>query len=51
MLFKCRIFSHTGETGVDGKFIGDFVATGIIPNALEKIRENGVAVNNDWFTN
>ena len=47
-LFK---YEHTGETGVDGKFIGDFVATGIIPNALEKIRENGVAVNNDWFTN
>lgn len=44
-------YEHTGETGVDGKFIGDFVATGIIPNALEKIRENGVAVNNDWFTN
>lgn len=44
-------YEHTGETGVDGKFIGNFVATGIIPNALEKIRENGVAVNNDWFTN
>ena len=44
-------YEHTGETGVNGKFIGDFVATGIIPNALEKIRENGVAVNNDWFTN
>lgn len=44
-------YEQTGETGVDGKFIGDFVATGIIPNALEKIRENGVAVNNDWFTN
>ena len=44
-------YEHTGETGVDGKFIGDFVATGIIPNALEKIRENGVAVNNDWFIN
>ena len=44
-------YEHTGETGVDGKFIGDFVATVIIPNALEKIRENGVAVNNDWFTN
>ena len=44
-------YEHTGETGVDGKFIGDFVATGIIPNTLEKIRENGVAVNNDWFTN
>lgn len=44
-------YEHTGETGVDGKFIGNFVATGIIPNALEKIRENGVAINNDWFTN
>lgn len=44
-------YEHTGETGVDGKFIGDFVATGIIPHAIEKIRENGVAVNNDWFTN
>ena len=44
-------YEHSGETGVDGKFIGNFVATGIIPNALEKIRENGVAVNNDWFTN
>lgn len=44
-------YEHSGETGVDGKFIGNFVATGIIPNALEKIKENGVAVNNDWFTN
>ena len=44
-------YEHSGETGVDGKFVGDFVATGIIPNALEKIRENGVAINNDWFTN
>lgn len=44
-------YEHSGETGVDGKFIGNFVATGIIPNALEKIRENGVAINNDWFTN
>ena len=44
-------YEHTGETGVDGKFIGDFFAPGIFPNALEKIRENGVAVNNDWFTN
>ncbi len=44
-------YEHTGETGVDGKFVGEFVATGIIPNALEKIRENGVSINNDWFTN
>lgn len=44
-------YQHDGETDADGKFIGKFVATGIMPNSLEKIRENGVKINNEWFTN
>lgn len=44
-------YQHSGDTDADGKFRGEFVATGIIPNSLEKIRENGVKINNEWFTN
>ena len=40
----------TGETDREGRFVGEFVATGIVPKACEKIRENGVTINNDWFT-
>ena len=46
-----EIFTYEteGETDIEGKFKGRFKATGIIPKCVEKIRENGVAVNNDWF--
>lgn len=47
-----EIFRYETEGHVDasGKFIGRFKATGVRPYCLEKIRGNGVNVNNDWFT-
>ncbi|MGN0521245.1 MAG: CpaF family protein [Eubacterium sp.] len=46
-----EIFTYETEGDIDtnGKFKGEFKPTGIIPRCLEKIRENGVAINNDWF--
>ncbi len=43
-------FETDGEMDANGKFKGKFVATGILPKCVEKIRENGVKVNNDWFS-
>ena len=45
------IFKYETEGTMDatGKFQGNFVATGIIPKCVDKIRENGVNVDNDWF--
>lgn len=39
--------------GVDnyGRIKGNFVATGIRPNFLEKISASGILVRDDWFTN
>lgn len=39
--------------GVDnfGKIKGNYVATGIRPNFLEKISASGILVRDDWFTN
>ncbi|HAH19184.1 CpaF family protein [uncultured Eubacterium sp.] len=45
------VFETDGKLDTNGKFQGKFVATGIHPNCLQKIRENGVVVKNDWFTN
>lgn len=42
-------FETNGEQDAGGKFKGEFVATGIIPKCVEKIRENGVKISNDWF--
>lgn len=46
-----EIFTYEtdGEYDSNGKFKGTFKPTGIIPKCVEKIRENGVVVNNDWF--
>ena len=46
-----EIFAYetSGEMDTDGKFKGEFKATGIVPKCIEKIKENGVIVNNDWF--
>ncbi len=43
------VYETEGELDAGGKFKGEFKATGIIPKCIDKIRENGVAVNNDWF--
>ena len=47
------IFVYETDCTVDasGKFTGKFHATGVRPNCLEKIKGNGVTVNNEWFTN
>ena len=46
-----EIFAYetNGEMDTDGKFKGEFKATGIVPKCIDKIRENGVVVSNDWF--
>jgi len=45
------VYETDGKLDANGKFQGKFVATGIHPNCLQKIRENGVMIKNDWFTN
>lgn len=37
--------------GVDNnnKFIGHFESTGVVPHCIDKIKSNGVDVNNRWF--
>ena len=43
-------YETDGDIDANGKFVGKFVATGIIPKTAEKIKENGVMINNEWFT-
>ncbi len=45
------VYETDGAVDATGKFIGRFQATGVRPNCLEKIKGNGVTVNNEWFTN
>ena len=45
------VYESDGSVDTEGKFIGQFKATGVRPKSLEKIRGNGVSVNYDWFTN
>ncbi|MBR3149750.1 MAG: CpaF family protein [Eubacterium sp.] len=47
-----EIFAYetAGEMDTDGKFKGEFKSTGIVPKCIDKIKENGVVVSNDWFT-
>ena len=45
------VYETDGTVDSTGKFVGKFRATGVRPNCLEKIRGNGVTVNNEWFTN
>lgn len=33
----------------NNKFIGHFESTGVVPNCSDKIKTNGVEVNNKWF--
>lgn len=42
-------YETNGEMDTDGKFKGEFRATGIVPKCIDKIKENGVVVSNDWF--
>lgn len=43
------VYETDGTVDTSGKFVGKFRATGVRPNCLEKIRGNGVTVNNEWF--
>lgn len=43
------VYETDGTVDTAGKFVGRFRATGVRPNCLEKIKGNGVAVNNEWF--
>ncbi len=45
------VYETDGTVDASGKFLGKFHATGVRPNCLEKIKGNGVTVNNEWFTN
>lgn len=46
------IFTYRAQ-GIDsnGKLKGNFIATGIRPNFLEKLTSSGIIVRDDWFTN
>lgn len=45
------VYETDGTVDASGKFVGNFRATGVRPKCLEKIKGNGVTVNNEWFTN
>ena len=51
MIVLQEIFHYKtpGQVDSNGKFIGSFSSTGIHPLCMEKIRNNGVAVYDDWF--
>ena len=42
-------YETDGELDASGKFRGEFKATGIIPKCIDKIKENGVSISNEWF--
>ncbi len=42
-------YETTGEFDNNGKFKGDFRATGVRPKCVEKIIQNGVPVYDEWF--
>ncbi|MDD2458200.1 MAG: CpaF family protein [Eubacteriales bacterium] len=44
------VFETQGQLDEHGRFRGRYKATGIRPQCLEKIRNNGVAIHEDWFT-
>lgn len=43
------VYETQGQLDEHGHFRGRYRATGIRPQCLEKIRNNGVAVHEDWF--
>ena len=45
------IYETDGSRDAQGRFNGRFRATGIRPRCMQKIRSNGVAVNEEWFNN
>ncbi len=45
------VYETEGKIDSGGKFKGQFRATGVRPYCTEKIKQNGVPINNDWFSN
>lgn len=45
------VYESSGNLDGNGKFKGEFKSTGILPKCVEKIKGNGVIIDNDWFTN
>lgn len=43
------VYETEGSIDTNGRFKGEFRATGILPKCIDKIRGNGVVINNDWF--
>ena len=43
------VYETEGKIDTNGKFKGDFRSTGVRPYCLEKIKQNGVPINYDWF--
>ncbi len=43
------VYETDGSRDAQGRFNGRFRATGIRPRCIQKIRSNGVAVNEEWF--
>lgn len=43
------VFETQGQTDSQGRFKGRFKSTGVRPLCLEQIRNNGIAVYEDWF--
>lgn len=44
------VYETQGQLDEHGKFRGRFKATGIRPQCIEKIRNNGISIHEDWFT-
>ena len=42
-------YENSGRLDDNGKVIGKFVATGFKPQCIEKMRQNGVFVHDEWF--
>jgi pilus assembly protein CpaF len=43
------VYETDGSRDAQGRFNGRFRATGIRPRCIQKVRANGVAVNDEWF--
>ncbi len=43
------VYETDGSRDAQGRFNGRFRATGIRPRCIQKVRTNGVAVNDEWF--
>jgi len=42
-------YETDGKLDSNGYFKGEFKATGVRPHFLEKLKNNGIGINDDWF--